>query len=254
MKWYTVFNSRTKFSDYRNIAPLPKMSDPAAKAFRNQRLQAQNGNIDGAVHVTVTPVDVLIFRIVLTDVKDQYGRNIRCAEGLYGVTDDIRREWEDVVALAVGLWNQNGSWYTKVIQEETVSVLNPEEAVKLILASPEKAIQGDRLPNDLIRFNDVIESFTIDADGIHKGSHEGFHGRIQWYPVQGKQQYRIICHIVKAEKEAWLEAVDCNGNQDSLVQSAKIQQTRYGFSTAKLEQAAESIREYMNSYGWREVK
>lgn len=254
MKWYTVFNSRTKFSDYRNIAPLPKMSDPAAKAFRNQRLQAQNGNIDDAVHVTVTPVDVLIFHIVLTDAKDQYGRNIRCAEGLYGVTDDIRREWDDVVALAVGLWNQKGNWYTRVVKEETVSVLKPEEAVQLILASPEKVIQGNRLPNDLIHFTDAIGSFTIDADGIHKGDHEVFLGRTQWYPTQGKQQYRIICYIAKTEKEAWLEAVDCDGNRDCLVQSMKIPQTRYGFSTAKLEQAAESIREYMSSYGWREAK
>lgn len=254
MKWYTVFNSRTKFSDYRNLAPLPQMSDPAAKSFRNQRLQAQNGKIDGAVHVTVTPADVLIFHIVLTGEQDQYGRDIRCAEGLYGVTDDIRREWADVVALACGLWNQTECWYASLVDGEEVSICKPEQAVERILAAPEKVIQGSVQPEDLIDFTDAIQSFTIDTNGIHTKDTAPFQGRMQWHPMQKDQKYKILCHVEKPKKEAWLEAVDCGGNQDCLVRSEKIQQTRYGFSVSKLERAAQSIRDYMDGYGWREAK
>ena len=110
MKWYTVFNSRTKFSDYRNMAPLPQMSEQAMQCFRQKRLEAQNGSIHPAVYAVVTAKDVLLFRILLTGQQDQYGRDIRCAEGLYGSCADMRREWETVVTLATGLWNKPDSW------------------------------------------------------------------------------------------------------------------------------------------------
>ena len=59
MKWYTVFNSRTKFSDYRNMAPLPQMSEQAMQCFRQKRLEAQNGSINPTVYAVVTAKDVL---------------------------------------------------------------------------------------------------------------------------------------------------------------------------------------------------
>lgn len=251
MKWYTVFNSRTKETDYRNIAPLPKMSDPAAKAFRRQRLDAQNGNIDGVVHVTTTPEDVLILRIVLTDKTDVYGRTIRCAEGLYGVAEDIRREWQEIVSLAAGLWQQEDNWYDRIVHGEDIHLLKPEDAVQLLQVSREEApVTG---MDDLIQFTDTIDSFTIDETGVHRNHPAAFHGRRQWNPVQAKHKYKILCRIAKAEKQTWLEGIDCD-NGRCLVQSAKIQQTRSGYSIGKLERSAEAIRDYMDGYGWRETK
>ena len=251
MKWYTVFNSRTKETDYRNIAPLPKMSDPAAKAFRRQRLDAQNGNIDGAVHVMVTPEDVLILRIVLTDRTDVYGRTIRCAEGLYGVAEDIRREWQEIVSLAAGLWQQEDNWYDRIVHGEDIHLLKPEDAVQLLQVSQEDApVTG---MDDLIQFTDTIGSFTIDETGVHRNHPAAFYGRRQWNPVQAKHKYKILCRIAKAEKQTWLEGIDCD-NGRCLVQSAKIQQTKSGYSIGKLERSAEAIRSYMDGYGWRETK
>ena len=251
MKWYTVFNSRTKETDYRNIAPLPKMSDPAAKAFRRQRLDAQNGNIDGAVHVTVTPEDVLILRIVLTDRTDVYGRTIRCAEGLYGTSEDIRREWSEIVSLAAGLWQQEENWYDRIVHGEDIHLLKPEDAVHLLQASPEDITAAGI--DDLIQFTDTIGSFTVDKAGAHRAQPSSFRGRRQWNPVQAKHRYKILCRVAKAEKQIWLEGVDCDSGR-CLVQSTRMQQTKSGYSIGKLERSAEAIRSYMDGYGWRETK
>lgn len=251
MKWYTVFNSRTRKTDYRNIAPLPKMSDSVAKSFRQQRLDAQNGDIDGTVHVTVTPEDVLILRIVLTDQTDVYGRNIRCAEGLYGTSTDIRRDWSEIIALSAGLWQKKDNWYARIVDGEEIHLLQPEEAVELLQISSEAAtVDGI---DDLIQFTDTIGSFIIDKTGIHHNQASDFHGRIQWNPVQAKHKYKILCRIEKTEKQAWLEGVDCDTNR-CMVQSTKIQPTKSGYAIKKLERSAEAIRNYMDGYGWREVK
>lgn len=251
MKWYTVFNSRTKETDYCNIAPLPKMSDLAAKAFRQQRLNAQNGNIDGAVHVTVTPEDVLILRIVLTDQTDVYGRTIRCAEGLYGTSEDIRREWSDIVLLAAGLWQQEDNWYSRIIDGENIYTLKPEDAVNLLQMAPEKVTVAGI--DDLIQCTDTISSFTIDWDGVHRMQSSSFCGRRQWEPIQTKHRYKILFHVSKAQKQAWLEGIDCDSGW-ILVQSIRMQQTKSGYSIGKLERSAEAIRNYMEGYGWRETK
>lgn len=251
MKWYTVFNSRTKEKDYCNIAPLPKMSDPVAKAFREQRLDAQNGQIDGAVHVTITPEDVLILRIVLTDQLDVYGRTIRCAEGLYGTSDDIRREWPDIVLLAAGLWQQQDNWYTRIIDGENIHVLKPEDAVALMQIAPEDlTISGI---SDFIQFTDALCSFTIDQTGVHFAQSTSFCGRRQWTPIQKKHRYKIEFRVSKAEKQAWLEGIDYDSGC-ILVQSMAVKQAKSGYSIGKLERSAEAIRIYMNRYGWREVK
>lgn len=251
MKWYTVFNSRTRKTDYRNIAPLPKMSDSVAKSFRQQRLDAQNGDIDGTVHVTVTPEDVLILRIVLTDQTDVYGRNIRCAEGLYGTSTDIRRDWSEIIALSAGLWQKQDNWHTRIVDGEEIHSLPPEEAVALLQMSSETAtVDGI---DDLIQFTDTIGSFVIDETGIHRNQVSDFHGRIQWNPVQTKHKYKILCRIEKTEKQTWLEGVDCDTNR-CMVQSTKIQLTKSGYSVRKLEWCAQAIRNYMDGYGWREVK
>ena len=162
MKWYTVFNSRTKFSDYRNIAPLPQMSEQAMQCFRQKRLEAQNGKINHTVYVVATAKDVLLFRILLTGKQDQYGRDIRCAEGLYGSCTDIRREWQHVVALAAGLWNKADSWYTQMIQEENISVLSSEQAVQSLLDSVPKSLPGKVSLRDMTVKSDTIRSFTIE--------------------------------------------------------------------------------------------
>lgn len=71
--------------------------------------------------------------------------------------------------------------------------------------------------------------------------------------MQAKHKYKILCRIAKAEKQTWLEGIDCD-NGRCLVQSAKIQQTKSGYSIGKLERSAEAIRSYMDGYGWRETK
>lgn len=254
MKWYTVFNSRTKFSDYRNIAPLPQMSEQAMQCFRQKRLEAQNGKINHTVYVVATAKDVLLFRILLTGKQDQYGRDIRCAEGLYGSCTDIRREWQHVVALAAGLWNKADSWYTQMIQEENISVLSSEQAVQSLLDSVPKSLPGKVSLRDMTVKSDTIRSFTIEQDGIHLEHPLTYHGREIWNSTQRQQEYKIICHIEKAEKLAWMEAIDCKHDRQSMVRSETIAMTKSGYPVKKMQQAAQTLREYMNEQGWREAK
>ena len=68
-----------------------------------------------------------------------------------------------------------------------------------------------------------------------------------------ESEREMLCRIAKAEKQTWLEGIDCD-NGRCLVQSAKIQQTKSGYSIGKLERSAEAIRSYMDGYGWRETK
>lgn len=254
MKWYTVFNSRTKFSDYRNIAPLPQMSEQAMQCFRQKRLEAQNGTINQTVYVVVTAKDVLMFRILLTGKQDQYGRDIRCAEGLYGACADVRREWETVVALAAGLWNKPDSWYTQVVQEETIAMLTPEQAVQSLTDSIPASMPGAVSLDDITAKSDTICSFTIEQDGIRLTQPLAYHGREVWTPTQRKQEYKIICHIEKADKQAWMEAVDCKHGRQSMVRSECIAMTQSGYPVKKMQQAAQTLRKYMDEQGWREAK
>lgn len=254
MKWYTVFNSRTKFSDYRNIAPLPQMSEQAMQCFRQKRLEAQNGKINDTVYVVVTAKDVLMFRILLTGKQDQYGREIRCAEGLYGSCTDIRRDWQTVVDLAAGLWNKTDSWYTQVIQEETVAMLTSEQAVQSLLDSVPKYLPGKVSLRDMTGKSDTIRSFTIEQDGVHLEQPLTYHGREIWNSAQRQQEYKIICHIEKEHKQAWLEAIDCKHGKQSMVRSETIAMTQSGYPVKKMQQAAQTLREYMDEQGWREAK
>lgn len=253
MKWYTVFNSRTKFSDYRNMAPLPQMSEQAMQCFRQKRLEAQNGSIHPTVYAVVTAKDVLLFRILLTGQQDQYGRDIRCAEGLYGSCDDMRREWETVVTLATGLWNKPDSWYTQVVQDEHVAMLTPEQAIQSVMNFVPDTLSGTVSPRDMIAKSDTICCFTIGQNGIQLTQPLTYHGRTVWQPAQKQQEYKIICHIEKTERQAWMEAVDCKHGKQSMVRSEYIAMTQNGYPVKKMQQAAQTLRDYMEEQGWREA-
>lgn len=253
MKWYTVFNSRTKFSDYRNMAPLPQMSEQAMQCFRQKRLEAQNGSINPTVYAVVTAKDVLLFRILLTGQQDQYGRDIRCAEGLYGSCADMRREWENVVTLATGLWNKPDSWYTQVVQDEHVAMLTPEQAIQSVMDFVPDTLPGTVSPRDMIAKSDAICCFTIGQNGIQLTQSLTYHGRTVWQPTQKQQEYKIICHIEKTERQAWMEAVDCKHGKQSMVRSEYIAMTQNGYPVKKMQQAAQTLRDYMEEQGWREA-
>lgn len=253
MKWYTVFNSRTKFSDYRNIMPLPEMPEGILEAYRNQRLAAQNGIIDNSVHVTACDKQVLILSIRLTEEADQYGRRIRCAEGLYGVSEDLRREWEEVIDLAVRLWSKDGTWYNRVIQGEEITALKPERAQQLLRNTEQKKIGGALSPDALLNYMDTICSFVINDDGIAAEIPENFAGRSIWSPANGNNTYCLRCFLSRVDKKAWIEAVDGNNHEERcVVRSEAIEETGRGFRIDALEDAAETIRAYLNQYGWRE--
>lgn len=224
------------------------------QCFRQKRLEAQNGTINQTVYVVVTAKDVLMFRILLTGKQDQYGRDIRCAEGLYGSCADIRREWETVAALAAGLWNKPDSWYAQVVQEETITMLTPEQAVQLLLESIPKSLPGEISLRDLTAKSDEIRSFTIKQDGIQLSRPLTHHGRETWKPAHRQQEYKIICHIDKTGKRAWMEAVDCKYGRQRMVQSECIAMTQSGYPIKKMQQAAQTLREYMDEQGWREAK
>lgn len=253
MKWYTVFNSRTKFSDYRNIMPLPEMPEGILESYRNQRLAAQNGIIDNSVHVTVSDKQVLILRISLTKESDQYGRRIRCAEGLYGVSEDLRREWSSIVDFAVRLWSKDGTWYDTVIRGEEITTLKPQTAQKMLMNTKPREIEGDLSLDALLNYMDTICSFVINDDGIAAEIPENFVGRSIWSPANGNNTYQLICFLSKEDKKAWIEAVDSNNYEGHcVVRSETIEETKRGFCIDELENAAETVREYLDQYGWRE--
>ena len=78
-------------------------------------------------------------------------------------------------------------------------------------------------------------------------------GDTVWQPAQKQQEYKIICHIEKTERQAWMEAVDCKHGKQSMVRSEYIAMTQNGYPVKKMQQAAQTLRDYMEEQGWREA-
>ena len=132
-------------------------------------------------------------------------------------------------------------------------MLTPEQAIQSVMNFVPDTLSGTVSPRDMIAKSDTICCFTIGQNGIQPTQPLTYHGRTVWQPTQKQQEYKIICHIEKAERQAWMEAVDCKHGKQSMVRSEYIAMTQNGYPVKKMQQAAQTLRDYMEEQGWREA-